>query len=74
MTTLFRVPIHGNVALLMTLSAIYLFLLLATGLLVSLRANTQVEPIQGWPNVAAPYDLSALLIALSARAFKKAVS
>jgi ABC-2 type transport system permease protein len=46
MTTLFRVPIHGSVTLLFGLSMIYLFCLLALGLLVSSRAKTQMEAIQ----------------------------
>ncbi|HKB70679.1 MAG TPA: ABC transporter permease [Thermoanaerobaculia bacterium] len=46
MATLFRVPIHGSVALLFGLSTIYLFSLLALGLLVSSRAKTQMEAIQ----------------------------
>jgi ABC-2 type transport system permease protein len=46
MVTLFRVPIHGSVPLLFGLSAIYLFSLLALGLLVSSRAKTQMEAIQ----------------------------
>jgi len=47
MTFVFGVPIHGSVGLLLALSLIYLFALLATGLLVSSRANTQMEAIQG---------------------------
>jgi ABC-2 type transport system permease protein len=47
MTTVFRVPIHGSVLLLLGLSAIYLFSLLALGLLISSRASTQMEAIQG---------------------------
>jgi ABC-2 type transport system permease protein len=47
MVFVFRVPIHGNVFLLLALSTIYLFSLLALGLLVSSRANTQMEAIQG---------------------------
>lgn len=46
MTTVFRVPIHGNLALLLALSTIYLFALLALGLLISSRARTQMEAIQ----------------------------
>jgi ABC-2 type transport system permease protein len=42
----FRVPIHGNLLLLLGLSVIYLFALLALGLLVSSRARTQMEAIQ----------------------------
>jgi ABC-2 type transport system permease protein len=47
MTEVFRVPIHGNPLLLIALSSIYLFSLLSLGLLVSSRANTQMEAIQG---------------------------
>ncbi len=47
MTTVFRVPIHGSVLLLLALSLVYLFALLALGLLVSSRATTQMEAIQG---------------------------
>lgn len=46
MTTLFRVPVHGNVLLLCGLSFVYLFALLSLGLLVSSWAKTQVEAIQ----------------------------
>jgi ABC-2 type transport system permease protein len=47
MTTVFRVPIHGSVMLLLLLSFVYLFALLAMGLLVSSNAKTQAEAIQG---------------------------
>ena len=46
MTVIFRVPIHGSLPLLLALSTIYLFALLALGLLVSSRARTQMEAIQ----------------------------
>lgn len=46
MVFVFRVPIHGSVLLLLGLSIIYLFALLALGLLVSSRARTQMEAIQ----------------------------
>ena len=46
MTTLFRVPVHGNVFLLCGLSLVYLFALLSMGLLVSSWARTQVEAVQ----------------------------
>lgn len=46
MRTVFRVPIHGNLWLLLGLSFIYLFSLLALGLVVSSRARTQTEAIQ----------------------------
>jgi ABC-2 type transport system permease protein len=46
MTTVFRVPIHGNVLLLFALSAVYLFSLVSLGLLVSSWATTQMEATQ----------------------------
>jgi ABC-2 type transport system permease protein len=46
MTVVFRVPIHGDLALLLGLSVIYLFALLALGLVVSSWARTQMEAIQ----------------------------
>lgn len=46
MTAVFRVPIHGSLALLLGLSIVYVFALLALGLLVSSRARTQMEAIQ----------------------------
>jgi ABC-2 type transport system permease protein len=46
MTVVFRVPIHGDLALLLGLSVVYLFALLALGLVVSSWARTQMEAIQ----------------------------
>lgn len=46
MTVVFRVPIHGSLPLLLGLSIVYLFALLALGLLISSRATTQMEAIQ----------------------------
>jgi ABC-2 type transport system permease protein len=46
MTVVFRVPIHGSLPLLLGLSIVYLFALLALGLLVSSWARTQMEAIQ----------------------------
>jgi ABC-2 type transport system permease protein len=46
MTAVFRVPIHGSLGLLLGLSIVYLFALLALGLLVSSWARTQMEAIQ----------------------------
>lgn len=46
MRFVFQVPIHGSVALLVGLSIIYLFALLAMGLLVSSKAKTQMEGLQ----------------------------
>ena len=42
----FRVPIHGSLPLLLGLSAVYLFSLLAIGLVISSSAHTQIEAIQ----------------------------
>ncbi len=46
MVTLFRVPIHGSLPLFFGLATIYLFSLLALGLVISSRAKTQMEAIQ----------------------------
>ncbi len=46
MTSVFRVPIHGDLWLLLALSVVYLFALLSLGLLVSSWARTQMEAIQ----------------------------
>ena len=46
MTTVFKVPIHGSVTLLLGLAVVYLFALLSLGLLVSSRAKTQMEATQ----------------------------
>ena len=46
MTAVFRVPIHGDLPLLLGLAIIYLFALLALGLLVSSWARSQMEAIQ----------------------------
>lgn len=46
MRTVFRVPIHGNLFLLLALAVIYLFSLLALGLLISSRARSQTEAMQ----------------------------
>jgi ABC-2 type transport system permease protein len=128
MVTVFRVPVHGSVLLLLGLSFVYLFALLALGLLVSSRAKTQMEatqlaqmfllpsimlsgyifplsslpgPLQAlaqvlpathfiaisrgivirgasffdlWEHVAALLAIAAVLVAGSARAFRKTVS
>jgi len=47
MRVVFRVPVHGSVLLLMALTSIYLFVNLALGMLISVRASTQAEAIQG---------------------------
>lgn len=46
MVTVFQVPIHGSVSLLLGLSLVYLFALLSLGLLVSSRSRTQMEATQ----------------------------
>jgi ABC-2 type transport system permease protein len=46
MTTVFRVPIHGSLLLLLALSILYLFALLSLGLLVSSWSANQMEAIQ----------------------------
>ena len=46
MTTAFKVPIHGSLFLLLGLAILYLFALLALGLLISSWARTQTEAIQ----------------------------
>ena len=46
MRFVFNVPIHGSVVLLFSLAVVYLFSLLAIGLLVSSRAKSQMEAIQ----------------------------
>src|SRR5262249_12999570 len=128
MVFVFRVPIHGSTALLLSLSSIYILALLSLGLLISSRAKTQMEAIQMaqgfllpsimlsgyifpiaslpvpmqwlsrvipathfikisraiiirgasffdfWPSVVSLVVLSVILIAASARAFRKTVS
>jgi len=72
MTGVFRVPIHGSVILLFVLAIVYLFSLLAIGLLISSRARTQMEAIQMSQSVLLPsvllsgyvFPLSSLPIAL----------
>ncbi len=46
MTLVFRVPIHGSLALLIALSFVYLFALLSLGLLISSWSKTQMEATQ----------------------------
>jgi len=46
MTTLFHVPIHGSVLLLLGLSSVYLLALLSFGILISARAKSQMEAMQ----------------------------
>jgi ABC-2 type transport system permease protein len=54
MNVLFRVPIHGNIALLLALSPVYLLSLLSLGLLVSSTAATQMEAMQRAMGVMLP--------------------
>jgi ABC-2 type transport system permease protein len=46
MTTVFQVPIHGNVFLLLVLSLPFLLTVLGLGLVISTRAKTQAEAFQ----------------------------
>jgi ABC-2 type transport system permease protein len=46
MTTVFQVPIHGNVFLLLALSLPFLLTVLGLGLVISTRAKTQAEAFQ----------------------------
>jgi ABC-2 type transport system permease protein len=46
MRVVFRVPIHGNVILLVAMTSIFLFVNLALGMLISVRANSQGEAMQ----------------------------
>ena len=46
MRVLFQVPIHGSLTLLLVLAPVYLLSLLSVGLLVSSRANSQMEAMQ----------------------------
>ena len=46
MVTVFRVPIHGSLLLLLGLAFVYLFALLSLGLLISAWSSTQMEAIQ----------------------------
>lgn len=67
MTTVFRVPIHGSLPLLLALSAVYLFALLALGLMVSAQAKTQMEAMQRAQGLLLPsVFLSGYVFPLSA--------
>ena len=46
MRVAFRVPIHGSIPLLLSLSSVYLLALLSFGLLISSQAATQMEAMQ----------------------------
>ena len=54
MTWVFRVPIHGSLPLLLGLSVVYLAALLSLGLLISSRASSQMEAVQGAQMVLLP--------------------
>ncbi|MEO7795587.1 MAG: ABC transporter permease [Thermoanaerobaculia bacterium] len=54
MTFVFRVPIHGSLALLLGLSVVYLAALLSLGLLISSRATSQMEAVQGAQMILLP--------------------
>jgi len=46
MRVIFQVPIYGSLLLLMSLASVYLLALLSFGLLISSRANSQMEAMQ----------------------------
>lgn len=54
MRFIFHVPIHGNVILLTLLAMPYIFTNLAIGLLISVRANSQAEAMQGSMSIMLP--------------------
>jgi ABC-2 type transport system permease protein len=54
MHVVFRVPIHGSVLLLAGLSLIYLTSLLALGLMISVRAATNIEATQAAQGILLP--------------------
>jgi ABC-2 type transport system permease protein len=54
MTFVFRVPFNGSVTLLLALSSIYLLALLSFGLLISSRAQSQMEAMQQAMGVMLP--------------------
>ena len=57
MRFLFGVPIHGSVVLLLILSSVYLMALLSFGLLISSRANSQMEAMQMAMGIMLPSNL-----------------
>ncbi|HSP36060.1 MAG TPA: ABC transporter permease [Thermoanaerobaculia bacterium] len=66
MVALFRVPVNGNLWLLLALSPVYLMALLSLGLLISSRAKTQVEAMQMAMGVMLPSVLlSGYILPLS---------
>jgi ABC-2 type transport system permease protein len=54
MRFVFRVPIHGNVLLLVFLSTFYIFVNLALGMLISVKANSQAEALQSSMSIMLP--------------------
>lgn len=54
MTWVFKVPIHGSLPLLLGLSVVYLAALLSLGLLISSRASSQMEAVQGAQMILLP--------------------
>jgi ABC-2 type transport system permease protein len=54
MRVVFRVPVHGSVLLLVALTSIYLFVNLAIGMLISVRAGTQAEAMQSSFSIMLP--------------------
>jgi len=54
MTLVFRVPIHGSPLLLVALAVVYLFSLLAAGLVISSRSATQMEAVQAAQSILLP--------------------
>jgi drug efflux transport system permease protein len=63
----FRVPIHGSLTLLLSLSSVYLLALLSFGLLISSRSSTQMEAMQKSMGIMLPSVLlSGYIFPLSA--------
>lgn len=54
MRVVFRVPMHGSLLLLLGLSFVYLFALLALGLMISSRAQSQMEAMQRMMGIMLP--------------------
>jgi ABC-2 type transport system permease protein len=50
----FQVPIHGSIILLILVTSTYLFVNLALGMLISVKANTQAEALQASMTVMLP--------------------
>jgi ABC-2 type transport system permease protein len=54
MRYVFSVPIHGNLALLIATTSIYLFVNLSLGMLISVKAKTQAEALQSSMTIMLP--------------------